>query len=115
MDRRLYVAVKVLFLGKDPDVQHAHGARDAAPRLRVRGVLGRRPEAEHRGPDAVGIKLVLEYLHNIHVVDFVIPKWLSLGLIVVIFAISMFYARRHGPKAPDPDDGATALLNEQKP
>jgi YkoY family integral membrane protein len=59
----------------------------------------------------VGIKLLLEYLHNIHVVGFVVPKWLSLGLIVVIFAIALYYARRHGPQEAA-DDAATALLNE---
>jgi YkoY family integral membrane protein len=61
----------------------------------------------------VGIKLLLEYLHNIHVLQFVVPKWLSLGLIVVIFAISLFYARRHGPQDNADGDDATALLNEQ--
>ena len=34
----------------------------------------------------VGIKLVVEYLHGAGYIDFEIPKWLSLGLIVVIFA-----------------------------
>jgi YkoY family integral membrane protein len=62
----------------------------------------------------VGIKLLLEYLHNIHWVDFVVPKWLSLGLIVVIFAIAALYARKHGPQETDADDAAAALLNEQK-
>jgi YkoY family integral membrane protein len=49
----------------------------------------------------VGIKLLVEYAHNIGWTHFEIPKWLSLGLIVVIFAISYFYARRHGPTDPD--------------
>jgi YkoY family integral membrane protein len=62
----------------------------------------------------VGIKLLLEYLHNIHVIDFVVPKWLSLGLIVVIFAISMVYARRQGPQPTDhAADEAAKLLNQQ--
>jgi YkoY family integral membrane protein len=61
----------------------------------------------------VGIKLLLEYLHNIHWVDFVIPKWLSLGLIVVIFAIAALYARKHGPHEAAVDDEAAALLNQQ--
>jgi YkoY family integral membrane protein len=60
----------------------------------------------------VGVKLLLEYLHNIHVVGFVVPKWLSLGLIVVIFAIALYYARRHGPQTDVGDDAATALLNQ---
>jgi YkoY family integral membrane protein len=61
----------------------------------------------------VGIKLLLEYLHNIHWVDFLIPKWLSLGLIVVIFAIAALYARKHGPQEEQGDDEAAALLNQQ--
>jgi YkoY family integral membrane protein len=64
----------------------------------------------------VGIKLLLEYLHVIHVVDFVVPKWLSLGLIVVIFAASLFYAQREGPKtagdtAPA-EEAAEALVSD---
>jgi YkoY family integral membrane protein len=42
----------------------------------------------------VGIKLILEYLHSAGYTHFEIPKWLSLGLIVLIFAVSFFYARR---------------------
>lgn len=45
----------------------------------------------------VGIKLFAEYLHAIGVVHFEIPKWLSMGLIVVIFVASYLYARRIGP------------------
>ena len=41
----------------------------------------------------VGIKLLLEYLHSAGYIHFEIPKWLSLGLIVVIFAGAFFYAR----------------------
>ncbi len=44
----------------------------------------------------VGVKLVVEYLHVIHVVPFGIPQWLSLSLIVVIFVASYLYARRVG-------------------
>ena len=40
----------------------------------------------------VSIKLLVEYLHTEGYVAFEIPKWLSLGLIVVIFAISFGYA-----------------------
>ena len=61
----------------------------------------------------VGVKLLLEYLHNIHLVHFVIPKWLSLGLIVVIFASAMWYARRHGPQAASgATDSAKDLLTK---
>jgi YkoY family integral membrane protein len=45
----------------------------------------------------VGIKLLLEYGHTLGYVHFEIPKWLSLGLIVVIFGGSYVYARRLGP------------------
>lgn len=40
----------------------------------------------------VSIKLLVEYLHTVGYVAFEIPKWLSLGLIVVIFAIAFGYA-----------------------
>lgn len=42
----------------------------------------------------VGFKLLVEYLHAAGHIGFEIPKWLSLGLIVVIFAVSLFYAQR---------------------
>lgn len=45
----------------------------------------------------VGIKLVLEYLHAAGYVDFGIPRWFSLGLIVAIFVIAFIYARMEGP------------------
>jgi YkoY family integral membrane protein len=62
----------------------------------------------------VGFKLLVEYLHQIHVVAFEIPKWLSLGLIVVIFGIAWMYARRAGPMddADSLDDAAAELLLE---
>src|SRR3982751_5861022 len=60
----------------------------------------------------VGIKLFLEYFRAIHVLDFEVPRWLSLGLIVIIFAAAFIYARRQGavPDDPEPDDDATALM-----
>jgi YkoY family integral membrane protein len=45
----------------------------------------------------VGIKLVLEYLHAGGYVHFEVPRWFSLGLIVVIFAVAFVYARIEGP------------------
>ena len=42
----------------------------------------------------VGIKLLIEFLHTEGYIGFEIPKWLSLGLIVVIFAVAFFYARQ---------------------
>jgi YkoY family integral membrane protein len=41
----------------------------------------------------VGFKLLVEYLHVEGYIAFEIPKWLSLGLIVVIFAVAFVYAR----------------------
>jgi len=41
----------------------------------------------------VGFKLLVEYLHVEGYIEFEIPKWLSLGLIVVIFAVAFLYAR----------------------
>ena len=40
----------------------------------------------------VGAKLLVEYLHTEGYIGFQIPKWLSLGLIVVIFGIALMYA-----------------------
>ena len=45
----------------------------------------------------VGAKLCLEYLHDAHFVDFEIPRWLSMGLIIVIFTIAFIYAKMQGP------------------
>ena len=65
----------------------------------------------------VGIKLVLEYLHASGYVHFEVPRWLSLGLIVVIFAIAFVHARITGPS--DTVDGLTGeaeeLLDEAHP
>jgi YkoY family integral membrane protein len=43
----------------------------------------------------VGIKLLLEFAHQEGWVHFEVPKWIALGLIVVIFGISFLYARKH--------------------
>jgi YkoY family integral membrane protein len=45
----------------------------------------------------VGFKLGVEYLHDAHYISLEIPRWLSLGLIVVIFLIAFIYARMQGP------------------
>lgn len=49
----------------------------------------------------VAIKLGLEYALHVGWVDWHVPKWASLGLIVVIFGASYFYARRHPAPATD--------------
>jgi YkoY family integral membrane protein len=41
----------------------------------------------------VGTKLIFEYLYSIAYVGFEIPKWFSLGLIVVIFVVAFIYGR----------------------
>jgi predicted tellurium resistance membrane protein TerC len=65
----------------------------------------------------VGIKLLIEYFHAIHVIDFEVPRWLSLSLIAIIFTAAFLYARRRGPQRDDPDasDDAAALLAQDGP
>jgi YkoY family integral membrane protein len=58
----------------------------------------------------VGLKLLVEYFHQVGWVAFEVPKWLSLGLIVVIFAIAFLYARGHEHALPDTE--STELLDE---
>jgi len=59
----------------------------------------------------VGIKLLLEFAHQQGFVHFEIPKWLALGLIVVIFGIAFLYARKH-PHF-EPEDEAAARKVDQ--
>jgi YkoY family integral membrane protein len=47
----------------------------------------------------VGLKLIIEFLYGEGVIGWQIPKWLSLGLIVVIFGVAFLYARRVERKA----------------
>lgn len=63
----------------------------------------------------VGIKLMVEYFHGLGWIHLVIPKWLSLGLIVVIFLVAFFYARRQGAGEVPVDDAAVDLLSEKAP
>jgi YkoY family integral membrane protein len=58
----------------------------------------------------VGIKLLIEYLHQMHYIAFEVPKWLSLGLIVAIFLASYAYARRVGAVEVSDGGDAEALL-----
>ncbi len=61
----------------------------------------------------VGIKLLIEYLHQLGYVHFEIPKWLSLGLIVVIFGGFYAYAWYQGPvEVAEGADDAAELLKE---
>ena len=59
----------------------------------------------------IGLKLLIEYLHALGLVHFEINKWVSFGLIGVIFTVAYLHARRRGP-AGDGDDEAEALLKE---
>jgi predicted tellurium resistance membrane protein TerC len=45
----------------------------------------------------VGVKLLIEYLHTSGYIHFGVNKWMSFGLIILIFLASYVYARRHGP------------------
>jgi YkoY family integral membrane protein len=62
----------------------------------------------------VGIKLLAEYLHAVGIVHFEIPKWLSMGLIVVIFVASYLYARRIGPMDTHDLDKEGDLIEEDE-
>ena len=62
----------------------------------------------------VGVKLLIEYLHAEGYIGFEPPKWLALGLIVVIFAVSLFYARRQERKTRSRTERAAhALLTDE--
>ena len=61
----------------------------------------------------VGFKLIVEYLHASHYIAWEIPKALSLGLIVAIFAVAFFYARRAERRTAKTDDAAQRLWEEQ--
>src|SRR5688572_14626108 len=58
----------------------------------------------------VGIKLLIEYLHAADYLHFEIPKWLSLGLIVVIFAVALVWARIQGPVDTEAAEHAKDVL-----
>jgi predicted tellurium resistance membrane protein TerC len=58
----------------------------------------------------VGIKLFVEYLHAAGQIDLEVNKWLSFGLIAVIFTVAYLVARRKGPVE---DDEATAEEAEE--
>jgi YkoY family integral membrane protein len=58
----------------------------------------------------VGIKLLIEFLHVAGYVHFEVSKWVSFGLIAVIFLVSYAYARAQGPQADE--EGATDEATE---
>jgi YkoY family integral membrane protein len=62
----------------------------------------------------VAIKLFIEYLHSESYISFEIPKWLSLGLIVLIFGAALVYARlQEKRKISTMDEDVTALLTDK--
>jgi YkoY family integral membrane protein len=62
----------------------------------------------------VGIKLLIEYLHQAGYVEFEISKWLSFGLIILIFTIAFLYARRQGAVEDTEEDAAAAALLKEE-
>ena len=63
----------------------------------------------------VGIKLLIEFLHAEHYITFEVPKWLSLGLIVVIFGGSWIYAMKQERRTRGvAEEAAQRLLAEDK-
>ena len=63
----------------------------------------------------VGLKLLIEYLNTIGWTELHINKWLSFGLIAVIFSVGYFYARAKGPVDDTEDEAAAALLEKEGP
>ena len=63
----------------------------------------------------VGLKLLIEFLHTEGYIGFEIPKWLSLGLIVVIFTVAFVYARQQERRHPHSaaDAAAKQLLEKE--
>ena len=61
----------------------------------------------------VGVKLLIEYLNAEGWIHFEINKWISFGLIVVIFVIAYVYARRQGPASDEPDEAAALLRDDE--
>jgi YkoY family integral membrane protein len=60
----------------------------------------------------VAIKLLVEFLNGQGYIEFHINKWISFGLIVVIFTIAYFYARKKGPVEEAEEDAASTLLEK---
>lgn len=61
----------------------------------------------------VGIKLLIEFMHGEGWIEFQVNKWVSFGLILLIFLAALLYARRQGPADEDGHDEAAALLDEK--
>lgn len=57
----------------------------------------------------VGFKLLMEYLHNMHLVPFAIKKEISLAVVLVLFGGSYLYARAH-PAQPSAESSEAEAL-----
>ena len=62
----------------------------------------------------VGAKLLIEYAAAMNWIHFEMPKWLSIGVIVVVFLVAYAIARRKGPVGESDDEAATALITDNK-
>ena len=62
----------------------------------------------------VSIKLVVEYLNSAGYIGWHINKWVSFGLIVLIFGIAYGYARKKGPVDEREEDEAATLLEKPR-
>jgi predicted tellurium resistance membrane protein TerC len=64
----------------------------------------------------VGLKLLIEYGHTEGYIGFEVPKFLSLGFIVIIFVISFVYARQQEKRRvrTASERAATDLLMEEE-
>src|SRR5262249_18380947 len=63
----------------------------------------------------VALKLLLEFLHAGGYIGFEIPRWASLGLIVLIFCVAWFYAwHQERRTVSSNEDAATRLLTDEE-
>jgi YkoY family integral membrane protein len=62
----------------------------------------------------VAVKLLVEFLNGQGYIEFHINRWISFGLIVAIFTIAYFYARKKGAVEEADEDAATALLEKSE-
>lgn len=61
----------------------------------------------------VAIKLVIEYLHRMAVIEFEIPRWVTLVIIFVIFVVSLFIGKRKHKGMNQPHNHQTEDIEEQ--
>jgi YkoY family integral membrane protein len=62
----------------------------------------------------VAVKLLVEFLHVEGYIAFEFPRWLSLGLIVVIFVTAFLYARTQERRLTGTEVAARRLLEEEE-